>query len=392
MSTLPYLNFARPTITDSMADAVKDTLLTRHIASGPRVLEFEKALSDYHGGRPTRVFTSATAAMEVVFQVCSIGAACGGSADDEVITSAMTFFSVGNMIEKVGAKTVMVDCDLHTRNLELDQVVRVITPRTKAIIPTHFSGLPCDMDRLYAIAKKHNLRVIEDAALAIGSGWKGAPIGAFGDIALFSFHPNKNMTSIEGGAAVFADLAEAKRAEILRFHGISRLPDGTRDVDYPGGKFNMSDVSARLGLEQLRHLDEWCAQRRELVQHYFAQLEPVADKFGLVLPAKAHAGDEAGHSWNMFCILLPLARLSIARKQFMDQMHARQIGLGVSYEAMHLSSLFRSKGHREGEFPNAERIAAETVTLPLHPAITFADIERVCAEMIDLLTTNRLPA
>ena len=177
MSALPYINFARPTITESMADAIKDTLLTLHITSGPRVMEFETALAEYHGGRPTRVFTSATAAMEVVFQVCNIGAACGGSADDEVITSAMTFFSVGNMIEKVGAKTVMVDCDLITRNLELDQVVRAITPRTKAIIPTHFSGLPCDMDRLYAIAKKHKLRVIEDAALAIGSGWKGAPIG-----------------------------------------------------------------------------------------------------------------------------------------------------------------------------------------------------------------------
>ena len=392
MSALPYINFARPTITESMADAIKDTLLTLHITSGPRVMEFETALAEYHGGRPTRVFTSATAAMEVVFQVCNIGAACGGRADDEVITSAMTFFSVGNMIEKVGAKTVMVDCDLSTRNLELDQVVRAITPRTKAIIPTHFSGLPCDMEGLYAIAKEHNLRVIEDAALAIGSGWKGAPIGAFGDIALFSFHPNKNMTSIEGGAAVFADLTEAKRAEILRFHGISRLPDGTRDVDYPGGKFNMSDVSARLGLEQLKHLDDWCAQRRDLVQHYFALLEPVANKIGLVLPAKAHAGDEVGHSWNMFCVLLPLATLSITRKQFMGEMHARQIGLGVSYEAMHLSSLFRSKGHLEGEFPNAERIAAETVTLPLHPAITHADIDRVCAEMIDILTTNRLPA
>ena len=392
MSALPYLNFARPTITDSMADAVKDTLLTRHIASGPRVLEFEKALSDYHGGRPTRVFTSATAAMEVVFQVCNIGAACGGNADDEVITSAMTFFSVGNMIEKVGAKTVMVDCDLITRNLELDQVVRAITPRTKAIIPTHFSGLPCDMDRLYAIAKKHKLRVIEDAALAIGSGWRGAPIGAFGDIALFSFHPNKNMTSIEGGAAVFADLTEAKRAEVLRFHGISRLADGTRDVDYPGGKFNMSDVSARLGIEQLKHLDAWCAQRRELVQHYFARLEPVAEKLGLVLPAKAHEGDEAGHSWNMFCVLLPLAKYSITRQQFMDEMHTQQIGLGVSYEAMHLSSLFRSKGHREGAFPNAERIAAETVTLPLHPAITFTDVERVCATMIDILSQYRLAA
>ena len=389
MSALPYLNFARPTITASMADAVKETLLTLHIASGPRVQEFEKALSAYHGGRAARVFTSATAAMEVVFQVCGIGAACGGNADDEVITSAMTFFSVGNMIEKVGARTVMVDCDLLTRNIDLDQVERAITTKTKAIVPTHFSGLPCDMDRLYAITKKHKLRVIEDAALAIGSGWKGAPIGAFGDIALFSFHPNKNMTSIEGGAAIFAGSAEATRAEVLRFHGISRRDDGTRDVDYPGGKFNMSDVSARLGLEQLKHLNAWCTKRRELAQHYFAQLEPVAKILGLVLPAKANVGDDAGHSWNMFCILLPLDNLSITRKQFIDEMHAQQIGIGVSYEAMHLSTLFRSKGHHQGEFPNAERISAETATLPLHPGMTFADVERVCVTMSSILTKHR---
>ncbi|MEQ1519603.1 MAG: DegT/DnrJ/EryC1/StrS aminotransferase family protein, partial [Usitatibacteraceae bacterium] len=186
MSALPYIHFARPIITESMAEAAKETLLSLQITSGPRVQEFETALSAYHGGRPARVFTSATAAMEVAVQVCGIGAASGGSTEDEVITSAMTFFSVGNMIEKVGAKTVMVDCDLITRNIDLDQVERAITPKTKAIVPTHFSGLPCDMDRLYGIAKKHNLRVIEDAALAIGSGWKGAPIGAFGDIALFS--------------------------------------------------------------------------------------------------------------------------------------------------------------------------------------------------------------
>ena len=392
MSALPYLHFARPTITESMAEAVKDTLLSLHVTSGPRVQAFESALSAYHGDRPTRVFTSQTAAMEVVFQVCGIGAASGGSPDDEVITSAMTFFSVGNMIEKVGARTVMVDCDLITRNIDLDQVERAITVNTKAIVPTHFSGLPCDMDRLYAIAKKHDLRVIEDAALAIGSSWKGAPIGAFGDIALFSFHPNKNMTSIEGGAAIFADAAEAKRAEVLRFHGISRLDDGSRDVDYPGGKFNMSDVSARLGLEQLKQLDVWCVKRRELVQHYFARLEPVASALGLVLPAKAFAGDDAGHSWNMFCVLLPLDAILISRKQFMDEMHAQQIGIGVSYEAMHLSTLFRSKGHYKGEFPNAERIAAETATLPLHPGMTSADVERVCATMSNILTTQRRPA
>ena len=389
MSALPYLHFARPTITDSMAEAVKETLLTLQITSGPRVQAFEQALSAYHGGRPARVFTSATAAMEVVFQVCTIGAAHGGSADDEVITSAMTFFSVGNMIEKAGAKTVMVDCDLTTRNLDLDQVERAITPTTKAIVPTHFSGLPCDMDRLTQIAKKHHLRVIEDAALAIGSGWKGAPIGAFGDIALFSFHPNKNMTTIEGGAAIFADPAEASRAEMLRFHGISRLADGTRDVAYPGGKFNMSDVSARLGVEQLNHLDAWCVKRRELVRHYFRQLEPVAKKLGMVLPAKAHPDDDAGHSWNMFCVLLPLGNLAITRKQFMDEMHAQQIGLGISYEAMHLTTLFRNKGHREGEFPNAERISRETVTLPLHPGMGEADVDRVCTTMSTILNKHQ---
>ena len=389
MTTLPYLHFARPTITESMAEAVKETLLTLQMTSGPRVQEFEQALATYHGGRPTRVFTSATAAMEVVFQVCRIGAACGGSTDDEVITSAMTFFSVGNMIEKVGAKTVMVDCDLTTRNIDLDQVEAAITPHTKAIVPTHFSGLPCDMDRLYAIAKKHHLRVIEDAALAIGSGWKGAPIGAFGDIAVFSFHPNKNMTTIEGGAAIFADVTEAKRAETLRFHGIARRADGTRDVDYPGGKFNMSDVSARLGLEQLKHLDAWCAARSDLAQHYFRQLEPVAEQLGLVLPAKAHAGDAAGHSWNMFCVLLPLASMDITRKQFMEEMHAQQIGLGISYEAMHLSTLFRNIGHREGEYPNAERIAAATVTLPLHPGMNAADVERVCTTLSNIIAKHR---
>jgi dTDP-4-amino-4,6-dideoxygalactose transaminase len=245
------------------------------------------------------------------------------------------------------------------------------------------------MDRLYGIASRHNLRVIEDAALAIGSRWKGAPIGAFGDIALFSFHPNKNMTSIEGGAAIFADAAEAKRAETLRFHGISRCADGTRDVDYPGGKFNLSDVSARLGIEQLKLLDGWCARRRELAAHYFKRLEPLTGMIRVSLPAKAHPADDAGHSWNMFCVLLPLARLTITRKQFIDEMHAQQIGIGVSYEAMHLTTLFRGKGHREGEFPHAERISRETVTLPLHPGMSLTDVERVCGTLANIVLTHQ---
>ena len=380
-----FLNFSRPTLTEAMGEAIKETLLSLQITSGPQVQAFEKALSIYHGGRPARVFTSATAAMEVALQICKIGAANGGNADDEVITSAMTFFSVGNMIEKAGARTVFVDCALATRNIDLDQIERAITANTRAIVPTHFSGLPCEMERLYAIADKHRLRVIEDAALAIGSSWKGRKIGAFGDIVTFSFHPNKNMTTIEGGAALFADEAEARRAEALRFHGITRLTDGTRDVDYPGGKFNMSDVSARLGLAQLPLLDGWCAKRRQLVDDYFLHLQPHADNLGLSLPAKAHAQDYEGHSWNMFCVLLPLDRLRISRKEFIDEMAARQIGIGVSYEAMHLSTLFRHKGHRESEYPNAERIARETITLPLFPAMTPADVDRVCHALRDIL-------
>lgn len=374
-----YIPFARPTIDQWMIEEVADTLHSHWIASGPRVVAFEQALSDYFGGRPVRVMTSATAAMEIAFDIIGIGPG------DEVITSAMTFFSVGNMIHRAGAKTAFVDCDMHTRNLDLDQVERAITPRTKAIVPTHFSGLACDMGRLMDIARSANIRVVEDAALAIGSSWKGHRIGALGDLATFSFHPNKNMTTIEGGAIVFADEAEAKRAEVLRFHGIRRLPDGTRDIEEAGGKFNMSDVSARLGLAQLQRLDEWCHRRQVLAEAYFRQLEPWANTAGLVLPARAPAGEEAGHSWNMFCVLLPLSRMKLSRKQFIDAMHERSIGIGVSYEAMHLTTLFRGLGHQPGEHPNAERISRETVTLPLYPMMSEADVARVCENLRELV-------
>lgn len=374
-----FLKFSGPIITEAMADAVRETLLTQWVTSGPRVAEFEAALSAYHGGRPTRVFTSATAAMEVAFQV--IGVQPG----DEIITSAMTFFSVGNMIERMGAKAVFVDCDLVTRNIDFDQVEAAITPHTKVIVPTHFGGLPCDMDRLYDMADEYGIRVVEDAALAIGSAWNGRKIGSFGDIATFSFHPNKNMTTIEGGAAVFADDKEARRAEVLRFHGIARLPDGTRDVEVACGKFNMSDVSARLGLLQLARLDEWNAHRQRLAARYFTRLAPLAGEWGLGLPAPSPAGAEADHSWNMFCVLLPLSRMRITRQAFIADMAARQIGIGVSYEAMHLTTLFRNKGHREGEHPNAERIGRETVTLPLMADMTEGEVDRVCDALADIL-------
>ena len=365
---LPFLPFARPTLDEASIAGVAQVLRSGWIASGPQVLAFEKALSERHGGRPVRSFTSGTGALEIALQVAGIGPG------DEVITSAMSFFAAGNMILRVGATPVFVDCELASRNIDLDQTEAAITPRTRAILPTHFAGLPVDMDRLYTLADRHKLRVIEDAALAIGSSWRGRPIGGFGDMAAFSFHPNKNITTIEGGALVMRDETDARLAEKLRFHGIVRLEDGTRDVEMPAGKFNMSDVSASLGLAQLARLDEFNSRRRHLAALYLSRLEGGA----CILPPDSPEGRRHEHSWNMLCVLLPLRSMSMTRRQFMDAMHARGIGTGISYEALHLTTVGRRLGYAEGRFPNAERIGRETVTLPLFISMTDADVMRVC--------------
>ena len=371
MNSKAYLPFARPALDEETIDGVAEVLRSAWIASGPYVLQFEKALSDYLGGRPVRTLTSATAAMEVALQLLNIGPG------DEVITSAHSFFATSNMILKMGAKPVFVDCELSTRNMDLAQATAAITPRSKALLPTH-CNTPLDVNAWCELARKRGLHLIEDAALAIGSTQQGKKIGSIGELVSFSFHPNKNMTTIEGGALVLSDETQAKHVEQLRFHGIIRLPDGTRDVDFPGGKFNLSDVSARIGLSQLRQLDHWISKRRMLAQHYFTHLRTE--------PACMLPPNHEEHSWNMFCVLLPLEQLRISRKQFIDQMHAQGIGVGISYEALHLSTLCRKLGYREGMFPNAERIARETVSLPLFPSMDLVDVERVCEaarEIID---------
>jgi dTDP-4-amino-4,6-dideoxygalactose transaminase len=363
-----YLKFAGPDLDEATIAGVAEVLRSGQITSGPWVTRFERQLEAFCGGRPVRVLTSATAAIEVALQLCGIGPG------DEVITGAQSFFTVLNMIVKVGATPVFVDCDLVTRNIDVDQVEAAITPRTKAIIPTHFPGALVDLDAVYALAKRRGLRVIEDAALVLGSRWRGQNVGAVGDIVTFSFHPNKNATSIEGGALVVNDQDEARRAETLRFHGISHLPDRTRDVAFPGGKFNLPDVNARIGYAQIERLPEFLARRRMLVDRYFARFETDP---ACLLPARP-AGADDGHSWNMFSVLLPLEQLNVDRSGFRNAMEARGIGTGVSYEALHLCTLGRRFGGREGQHPNAERIARETVTLPLHTGLIEADIDRVC--------------
>ena len=371
---MSYLPFARPTIDEAMVAAVADTLRSRWIASGPQVAAFEKSLSEYCGGRPVRALTSATAAMQVALEVLGIGPG------DEVITPAQSFFATANVIERAGATTVFVDVDLATRNLDLGHAHAAVTPRTRALLPTHYNA-PIDPEALAQFRRRHGVRIVEDAALAIGSRAGGRPVGASGDLVCFSFHPNKNLTTIEGGALVVNDAAEAAAVERLRFHGIRRLADGTRDVEAPGGKFNLSDVSARLGNAQLPHLDAWCRARERLAAHYFAVLE--GDD--LLTPERLPPRANPGHSWNMFTVLLPLERAGTTRAQFVEAMQREAIGIGISYEALHLTTYFRARGFREGRFPNAERIARETVSLPLFPEMSEADVERVCAAMARVL-------
>ncbi|OYV79522.1 MAG: aminotransferase DegT [Ferrovum sp. 37-45-19] len=354
-----------------MVGAVSDTLRSLWITTGPQVQAFEKALSVMHNERPARVFTSATAAMEVALLTLGVGPG------DEVIMPAQTFFSCANAIMHTGATPVFVEVDPITRNMDLLQASNAITTRTKVLMPTHFAGHPMDMEALYQLAREKNLRVIEDAALAIGSRWQNQLIGSLGDIVSFSFHPNKNITTIEGGALIFSSEEEAKRSEAYRFHGIQRLTDGTRDVTVLGGKYNLPDVNARLGLLQLARLSEFIDKRHALVNRYFERLSGSS----LILP---YRGDR-GHSWNFFAPLLPLDQLSVDRKTLMNKLQEMGIGTGISYEAIHLTSLYRQLGYREGDFPHAETIGQSTLTLPLFPTLQLEEVDYVCDTLLQLL-------
>jgi dTDP-4-amino-4,6-dideoxygalactose transaminase len=364
--TQPMLPFTRPSIDEDTIAAVAQVLRSGWLASGPKVAQLEAELSAYLGGRPVRSQTSATAGMEMALLACGIGPG------DEVITPALSFVATANVIVRVGARPVFVDVGLDSRNIDLDQAEAAITPRTRAIMPVHFAGLPVDMERLYAIAARHRLRVIEDAAHAIGSAWRGRRIGSFGDLVCFSFHPNKNMTTIEGGAISGGSDAELKTIELQRWHGLTRSGVDGFDVTLAGGKCNLSDVAAAVGLGQLRRLEEFNGLRRELVSAYYAlwQTDP---------PLRLPERGDAGHSWHVFTPLLPLGQMQLSRAGFIEAMKARGIGVGVHYPAIHLYSAYRALGYRAGQFPNAERIGRETVTLPLFPAMTLADVARVVA-------------
>ncbi|WEY37265.1 DegT/DnrJ/EryC1/StrS aminotransferase family protein [Paraburkholderia sp. SUR17] len=377
-SSLPFLPFVRPEIDEATIAGVADVLRSGWITTGPQNTAFEAALSEFCGGRPVRTFNSGTATLEIGLRIAGVGPG------DEVITTPASWVATSNVILEVGATPVFVDIDPRTRNIDLERIEAAITPRTKAIIPVYLAGLPVDMDRLYEIARRHQLRVIEDAAQALGSTWHGERIGKLGDIVSFSFHPNKNLTSIEGGALVLNNEDEAVLAQKYRLQGITRTGLDGMDCDVLGGKYNLTDVAARVGLGQMPHLARFTAQRKALARAYFAGFEgSAAVRLGVGLPV----ADFENSNWHMFQITLPLERLSISRGEFMEQLKARGIGSGVHYPAIHLFTLYRARGFKEGMFPHAERFGASTVTLPLFTQMTADDVTRVCRAVNEICET-----
>jgi dTDP-4-amino-4,6-dideoxygalactose transaminase len=382
MSEQPFLPFARPDIDAATIAAVGEVLASGWITSGPKVQALEQQLSALFGGRPVRAFANGTATMEVALRLADIGAG------DEVITTPITWAATANVVLATGARPVFVDVDPVTRNLDLGAVETAITPRTRALLPVYLAGLPVDMDRLYAIARRHGLRVIEDAAQAIDSRWNGLRIGAFGDLVSFSFQANKNITCAEGGCLVVSTPAEAERAERLRLQGVVRTGLDGMDVDEPGGKFNLSDVHAAIGLGQLARLAEITQRRAALAQHYFAlaELHRWAD-LGIELPPR-QAAHGAVTNWHMFQVVLPAARLPGGRAAVMQALRDQGIGTGVHYPALHLFTCYRRQGWRDGQLPHAERIGRGILTLPLYPALRDGDVERVAGALTD--TCKRL--
>jgi dTDP-4-amino-4,6-dideoxygalactose transaminase len=364
-----FLPFTRPSIDEQTIAAVGEVLRSGWITSGPQVREFEAQLSSYCGGRPVRVMSSATGAMEIALALAEIGPG------DEVITSPLSWASTANIILRAGARPVFVDVDPATRNIDPSLIEAALSPRTRMLLPVDLAGLPVDRERIYAIAGAHSLRVLEDAAQSMGSSSGGKLIGTGGDLVSISFHANKNITCAEGGCLVLNDAEEARRCELWRLQGVERFPDGSYDATLAGGKHNLTDVAACIGLGQLKRLGEFNQRRRVLAQRYFERFDR---SLGCQLPLE----DFEHSNWHMFQIVLPP---QVERGDFIRAMHAAGIGIGVHYPAIHLLSLYRRLDFKPGDFPHAERVGRSIATLPLFPAMHEQDVDRVCAQIARIL-------
>lgn len=377
-----FLPFSRPSISEEAIAEVVTCLRSGWITTGPRVKQFEEDLKAYLGAPQVLALTSATAGLHLVLTALKL------NPGDEVITTPMTFAATLNTIVLAGGRPVLVDVEPGAYNMDAARVEKAVTKRTRAIMPVHFAGLPVDLDPLYDIARRHNLRVIEDAAHAIGAAYKGRRIGGFGDIQVFSFHPNKNMTTGEGGCVACRDEKLAGDVALLRFHGMDREAwnrfgkKGSQhyEIVAPGYKYNMMDIQAAIGLHQLRALDGFIRRRTELALRYHRLLADWPQWTLTKAPAYPHL-----HAWHLYTPLINPDKAGMDRDAFMQGMKDRNIGTGLHYRAVHLYPYYRERfGFKRGDFPAAETISDRIVSLPLFPGMTDADQDRVIAAMRDL--------
>ena len=383
-SSQPFIPFTRPSFNQETIDAVSEVLRSGWVTSGPKLAEFESTLSKYFDDRPVRCFANGTATMKIALQVAGIGPG------DEVITTPISWVATSNVILSVGATPVFVDIDPVTRNIDLNKVSAAITPKTRAIMPVYLAGLPVDMDQLYALAKQHNLRVIEDAAQAFGSQWKGKKIGSFGDLVSFSFQANKNLTTIEGGCLVLNNADEAKLAEKFRLQGLTRQGMDGMDVDVLGGKDNLTDVNAAIGLEQLKQLPAYQVRRAALARQYFDVIRAELKSAGLEsLKLELPVENFTESNWHMFQVVLPLDQLNADRAQVMTELKELGIGTGVHYPIISGFTLYQNLAYKTADTPHAERIGRSILTLPLFPAMLDADIVRIAKGLVGILKKHR---
>jgi dTDP-4-amino-4,6-dideoxygalactose transaminase len=374
-----YLPLSKPSISDREIEGVVECLKSGWITTGPVCKSFENKFCELTGAFHAISLTSATAGMHLVLLALGVGEG------DEIITPSMTFASTINMIAMLKAEPVFVDIHYDTLNINADKIEGKISRKTKAIIPVHFAGAPIDMDGIIEIAKRHRLAIIEDAAHAVGTYYKGIHAGGFGQIAIFSFHPIKNITSGEGGMITHSDEKLENQLRLLRFHGIERDAwkrygkggNPEYDIHRPGFKYNLTDIQAALGLAQLSRLDEINRRRSEIAGLY---MEGLKGAEGLELPGVPdylHV-----HAWHLFIVKI----LSMDRSNFMEKLSQYNIGYGLHFPACHLLSYVKKQfATGMGMLPETERAADKIISLPLFPDMKNDDVFYVCEAIGEIL-------
>jgi dTDP-4-amino-4,6-dideoxygalactose transaminase len=382
-----FLPFSTPTIEDDEINEVVDSLRSGWITTGPKVKRFEEEFKAYVGAPFAVPLSSATAGEHLTLLALKI------QPGDEIITTPMTFASTVSMCVLCGAKPVLVDIEPGTLNIDAGKIREKITEKTKAIIPVHFAGQPCDMDPIFALAKEFNLAVIEDAAHAVGTEYKGHKIGSLDSISIFSFHPNKNITTGEGGMVCTPDEAIAEEISLLKFHGMNREAwrrfsaqgNPSYDIMLPGFKYNMMDIQAAIGLHQLGKLDGFIAKRTEIAAFYNEAFADVAELLTPVL-----APYQQRHAWHLYTPLIRVEKLAIDRDRFMAELKELNIGSGLHYKAIHQHAWYREHlPVPEGSLPNADYASDRILSLPLFPKMTMEDANDVVEAVKTVIARNR---